>query len=287
MTTTATTLPSGLPESQGVTRPGKLKKKTRFGDKLLHGYTWLVIAWLCVPIVVMIVFSFNATKGRYNGAWQGFTFKWYGKLGDIPLLKSALIYSIELAVLTTIISVLLGVGVGLGLGKYAFRGVIALNLVIFAAISAPEIVLGSSLRSLFFTFNTPLGFLTILIAHVAFSLPFVAVVVRARVLTLDPSIEEAAKDLGATAFTTFRRVTLPMIFPAILSGGLLAFVLSIDDFVVTYFVNGNITTFPLWIWGAQKLGLPPQVNVMGTLIFAGGLVLAGTNLYLSRRKARR
>lgn len=285
--TTTTTLPTGMPESQGTTRPGKVKTKTRIGDTLLHGYTWLVIAWLIFPVIVMIVFSFNATKGRYNGAWQGFTFKWYGRLGDIPDLKTALVYSLELAVLTTVLSVLIGAGIGIALGKYAFRGVIALNLVIFAAISAPEIVLGSSLRSLFFTAGTPLGFLTILIAHVSFSLPFVAVVVRARVLTLDPSIEEAAKDLGASAFTTFRRVTMPMIFPALLSGGLLAFVLSIDDFVVTYFVNGNITTFPLWIWGAQKLGLPPQVNVMGTLIFAGGLVLVAANLYFSRRKERR
>jgi spermidine/putrescine transport system permease protein len=284
---TTTVLPTGMPETQGVTRPGKLKKKTRLGDKLLYIYTLLVIIWLSFPVAIMILFSFNATKGRYNGAWQGFTFKWYGRLGQYPDLKSALLTSLSLAILTTIISVLLGAGIGIALGKYAFRGVIALNLVIFAAISAPEIVLGSSLRSLFFTAGTPLGYTTILIAHVAFSLPFVAVVVRSRVLTLDPAIEEAAKDLGASAFTTFRRVTVPMIFPALLSGGLLAFVLSIDDFVVTSFTNGNVTTFPLWIWGAQKLGLPPQVDVMGTLIFAGGLVLAGLNLYLTRRKERR
>jgi spermidine/putrescine transport system permease protein len=286
-TTTSKPLPTGLPESQGVIRPGKLKTKTRLGDKLMHAYTWLVILWLILPIAVMIVFSFNNTPGRYNTAWRGFTFKWYGRLGEIQDLRSALFYSLILAVLTMVISVALGTGIGLAMGKYKFLGLIAANLIIFAAISTPEIVLGSSLRSLFDTANFPPGFLTILIAHVSFSAPFVAVVIRARVLTIDPSIEEAAKDLGASAFATFWRVTLPMIYPAILSGGLLAFVLSIDDFVVTNFVNGRITTFPLWIWGAGKLGLPPQVNVMGTLIFAGGVLIAVLGAYFTRRRERR
>jgi spermidine/putrescine transport system permease protein len=125
---------------------------------------------------------------------------------------------------------------------------------------------------------------TIIISHIMFSLSFVAIVVRARVLTLDPSVEEAAKDLGASAFTTFRRVTLPMIFPAVLSGALLAFVLSIDDYVVTSFTGGGVETFPLWIYGAAKLGLPPEVNVIGTLIFTGGLLLVGINLLATRRR---
>jgi spermidine/putrescine transport system permease protein len=234
----------------------------------------------------MIIFGFNNTHGRFNGAWQGFTPKWYTKLGAIPDLASALVYSLEIAVLSTILATILGSMIGIALGKYRFRGQGALNVVMFAAISAPEIVLGSSLRSLFVSSGTPFGFITILVAHVMFSLSFVAVVVRARVLTLDPAIEEAAKDLGAGAFTTLRRVTLPMIFPAITAGALLAFVLSIDDFVVTSFTNGNRITFPLWIWGAQKLGLPPQVDVMGTLIFTAGIALVVVNAVVSRRRAR-
>jgi spermidine/putrescine transport system permease protein len=127
---------------------------------------------------------------------------------------------------------------------------------------------------------------TILIAHVMFSLSFVAIVVRARVLTLDPSIEDAARDLGASSWTTFRRVTFPMIVPGILSGALLAFVLSIDDYVVTSFTSGNVTTFPLWIYGVSKLGLPPQADVMGTMIFVAGLLIAGTNAVVSARRSR-
>ena len=192
-----------------------------------------------------------------------------------------------IAVIATLGSVVLGTGIGIALGKYRFRGSGSLNLVMFAAISAPEIVLGAALLSFFVTLGTGFGYSTIIIAHIMFSLSFVAVVVRARVLTLDPSMEEAAKDLGASAWTTFWRVTFPIIFPAILSGGLLAFVLSIDDFVVTSFTNGSVQTFPLWIYGSSKLGMPPQVNVVGTLIFALGIVVAVTNVVMSRRREKR
>ena len=190
-----------------------------------------------------------------------------------------------LALLTMVIAGTIGTMVGLALGRYRFRGVGTTNLVMFAAISSPEIVMGASLLSLFVTLNVPLGFVTILIAHVMFSVSFVAVTVRARVMTLDPSLEEAARDLGAGTWTTFRLVTLAMIFPGVLAGGLLAFALSIDDFVITSFNAGSTTTFPLWIWGATKIGLPPQVNVMGTLIFAGGVLLAVGTALASRRRA--
>jgi spermidine/putrescine transport system permease protein len=276
------------PAAAKVERP-RNKIRGRVGDRFLLGYTWLVILWLMTPIVVMIVFSFNATKGRYNTTWQGFTLRWYTIKGltAVPDLSKALLYSLGIAVAATIGAVLLGTGIGIALGKYRFRGQALLNLVMFACIAAPEIVQGTSLQSLFITTNIPLGVLTIIIGHIMFSLAFVAVVVRARVLTLDPAIEEAAKDLGASAMTTFRRVTLPMIFPAVLSGALLTFALSIDDYVVTTFVSGPITTFPLWIYGASKLGVPPQVYVMGTLIFTFGVLLAGTNLFVSRRRAAR
>lgn len=293
MTSVAEPRGSALDELESNVKPRKTKKpsggrkRRRVGDTLLHTYTWLVILWLSLPIIVMIVFSFNNPHGRYNTTWVGFTTKyWSSKLFAYQDLTKALVVSLLIAILTTIITTVLGTLIGLALGKYRFRGQGSFNLLLFAVISAPEIVLGASLLTLFTTINTGLGYITILIAHVMFSLSFVAIVVRARVLTLDPSVEDAARDLGANSWTTFWRVTFPMIFPGILSGALLAFVLSIDDYVVTSFTAGNVVTFPLWIYGVSKLGLPPQADVMGTLIFAGGLLIAGTNVLVSRRRAR-
>ena len=270
---------------------GPAKRKGRLGDRLLFLYTWIVILWLCAPVFVMILFSFNdLPKGaRVNTTWDGFSLRWYSlaEINKIPDLSGAIRRSLEIAFLSTIITTLLGTFIGIAIGKYRFRGQGSMNLLLFAVISAPETVLGASLLTLFVTAGVGTGFITILIAHVMFSLAFVAVVVRARVLTLDPSIEEAAYDLGASWFTTFRRITLPMLYPGILAGALLAFVLSIDDYVVTLFVYGSTTTFPLWIAGASKLGLPPQVNVVGTVIFTFGVLIAIANAVTSRRRAAR
>ncbi|GAA4602282.1 ABC transporter permease [Actinoallomurus liliacearum] len=256
----------------------------RWGDRILYAYTWAIIGWLCLPIAVMIAFGFNDAKGRLNLTWQGFTVKWYGKLFAVPDLTTALVNSLTIAILAALGATVLGTLIGLALGRYRFRGQGALNLVQFAAISAPETVMGASLLSFFVQSGVGRGYLTILVSHIMFSLSFVAVTVRARVLTLDPFVEEAARDLGASGWTTFRLVTLPMIFPALLAGGLLAFALSIDDFIITSFNSGSTLTFPLWIWGAQKQGLPPQVNVMGTLIFLAGVLLAVGNAVLARRR---
>jgi spermidine/putrescine transport system permease protein len=256
----------------------------RWTRLLLPTYTWLMILYFSLPILVMIVFGFNDTKGRLNLRWQGFTLRWYRELFDIADLTTALRNSITIAVLSTLISTVLGTMVGLALGRYHFRGKGAYDLVIFASISAPELVLGTSLLSLFITLQVARGYLTILIAHVMFSLSFVAVTVRARVIGLDPALEEAAQDLGADPLTTFRKITLPLLFPGILSGALLAFALSIDDYVITSFNNGQTITFPLWVYGATRIGVPPQVNVMGTLIFLGGVAIAVGNALLARRQ---
>ncbi len=265
----------------------KRRRRGRWGDRLLHIWTWLIIIWLALPIAVMIAFSFNNPRGRYNFTWVGFTLKWYGPhLLDYPSLTSALEHSIMVATSATILSVVLGTLVGLALGKYRFRGLGAANLVQFAAISAPDIVLASSLLSFFVTLRVPLGLPTIIVAHTMFCLSFVAVTVRARVLGLDRSLEEAARDLGAGPWATFRLVTLPLIFPGVLAGALLAFAISIDDFVVTSFVSGSTLTFPLWIWSATRNGLPPQVDVLGTLIFAVGLLVAAGSALATRRGAR-
>ena len=261
--------------------PGGRRRWTRL---ILPGYTWLMIAYFCLPIAVMIVFGFNDTKGRLNLRWQGFTLTWYRDLFSIPALSTALRNSLLIAVITTVVATVLGTMVGIALGRYRFRGKGLYDLVIFSSISAPELVLGASLLSLFVTSQITRGFLTILIAHIMFSLAFVAVTVRARVLGLDPTLEEAAQDLGADPWTTFRKITLPLLAPGIVAGALLAFALSIDDYVVTSFVNGQVETFPIWVYGATRIGVPPQVNVMGTLIFLGGVAIAVGNALLARRQ---
>jgi spermidine/putrescine transport system permease protein len=269
------------PEAALATPGGGRRRWTRL---LLPAYTWLMIVYFSLPILVMIVFGFNDTRGRLNLRWQGFTIRWYQDLFAIPDLTTALRNSLSIAVLATAISTVLGTMLGIALGRYRFRGKGLYDLVIFAAISAPELVLGTSLLSLFITLQVARGYLTILIAHVMFCVSFVAITVRARVIGLDPALEEAAQDLGADPWTTFRKVTLPLLFPGILAGALLAFALSIDDYVITSFNNGQTITFPLWVYGATRIGVPPQVNVMGTLIFLGGVVLAVTNTLLVRRQ---
>jgi spermidine/putrescine transport system permease protein len=243
-----------------------------------------MIFYFSLPILVMIVFGFNDIQGRLNLRWQGFTLRWYRELFSIPGLTTALRNSLLIAVVSMAISTVLGTMIGLALGRYHFRGKSIYDLTIFSAISAPELVLGASLLSLFVTTQFVRGFATILIAHVAFSIPFVAVTVRARVIGLDPALEEAAQDLGADPWTTFRKITLPLLAPGITAGALLAFALSIDDYVVTSFVNGQVETFPLWVYGATRVGVPPQVNVMGTLIFLGGVAIAIGNAVAARRQ---
>jgi spermidine/putrescine transport system permease protein len=261
--------------------PGRRRRWTRL---VLPVYTWLMIFYFSLPILVMIAFGFNDTTGRLNLRWQGFTLRWYRELFQIQALSTALRNSLVIAVISTIIATVLGTMIGLALGRYRFRGKGLYDLTIFSAISAPELVLGASLLSLFVSVQFVRGFVTIVIAHVAFSLAFVAVTVRARVLGLDPSLEEAAQDLGADPWTTFRKVTLPLLAPGIIAGALLAFALSIDDYVVTSFVAGQVETFPLWVYGATRIGVPPQVNVMGTLIFLGGVGIAVGNALLARRQ---
>jgi spermidine/putrescine transport system permease protein len=254
------------------------------GGHMLQAYTWLIIAWLILPVLIMIAFGFNNTKGRYNQNWEGFTLKWYGRVFDLDELTRALVVSLVIALVTMVVAGALGTGIGYALGRYQFRGSGTLNLIMFATMSAPELVMGASLLTLFVSLGVGLGVVTIAIAHIMFSISFVAVVVRARVLTLDRSVEEAAFDLGATAWTTFWRITFPIILPAVFSGMLLAFALSIDDFVVTNFTAGTTVTFPLWIWGATRVGLPPQVNVMGTLIFTLGVLIAVVSSVRARRR---
>jgi len=262
-------------------RRRRRRRPTRW---LLPAWSWLVIAWLCAPIIVMIVFGFNDTTGRFNIRWQGFTLRWYRELFAIPDLTSALQASLTIAVISTLIATVLGTMLGMALGRYRFRGSGSVNLLMFANIAASEVVLGAALLSLFLTLDVPRGYWTIVIAHVMFSVSFVAITVRARMAGLDQSLEEAARDLGAGPFVTFWKITLPIISPGVMAGALLAFAMSIDDYIITSFNAGRTVTFPLWVYGASRLGLPPQVNVMGTLIFMFGVLLAVVGATANRRK---
>jgi spermidine/putrescine transport system permease protein len=280
-TTTAT-----RPAPGATPTPAPRRRRRITGGGIMHVYTWLIIAWLVLPIAVMIAFGFNDTPGRFNQKWDGFTLKWYGKAFDISELNKALIYSLVIALVSSLVAGALGTGIGYALGRWRFRGSSALNFIMFATIATPELIMGSSLLTLFVSSGVGLGAVTITIAHIMFSISFVATVVRSRVITLDRSIEEAAADLGANGWTTFWRITFPIILPAVFSGIVLAFALSIDDFVVTNFTAGTTTTFPLWIWGATRIGIPPQVNVMGTLIFAAGVLIAVISSIRSRQGKR-
>jgi spermidine/putrescine transport system permease protein len=256
----------------------------RSRGQLLHVYTWMIILWLMTPIFVIIAFGFNDTKGKFNYTWQGFTLHWYRHLFDIPALTNALLNSLTIAVIVTLVSVVLGTMMGFALGRWRFRGTGVTEVTLFSNIAAPEITLATALLSLFITANIARGYWTIVIAQVMFDIAYVAVTVRARMAGYDIHLEEASRDLGAGGVTTFRLVTLPLLMPGIIAGGLLAFALSIDDFVITQFNAGQTQTFPLWVYGATRVGVPPQVNVMGTLIFAGGVLIAVSSVFVARRR---
>lgn len=252
---------------------GHRKRWTRF---ILPGYTALLLLYLLTPILLMILYGFNDIPGeRQSPRFYGFTLDWYrGLFSRQPDLTQSVRNSLVVAIVAACVATPLGTLLGLALGRYSFRGRGGVNFVIFMAIAVPEIVLGSSLLAMFVQAQAPLGLTSILLAHIGFNTPFVAVTVRARVSGMDQALEEAAKDLYATPPVAFLRVTLPVIAPGIVAGFLLAFVLSLDDFVITQFVSGQTVTFPLWVYGSTRIGMPPSVNAFGTLLFVGGVTLA-------------
>ncbi len=256
----------------------------RIGRSILPIFTALVVAYLFLPILVMAVFGFNDIQGRFNFTWQGFTLDhWANLFNRYPALNQSLINSLTVAIISTIVATTLGTLIGLALTRYEFKGRGPLNLLIFLPIATPEIVLGASLLALFVSSGVSRDLTTITIAHIMFNISFVVVTVRARIAGFDRFLEEAAMDLGADEWTTFRKVTFPLIFPGILAAALLAFALSIDDFVITQFTAGQTITFPLWVYGASRIGVPPQVNVMGTLIFLIAMVGIVLWVLLQRR----
>ena len=253
---------------------------------VLTAYAWLAFAYLMLPIGIVIAFSFNDPAGRFNYTWRAFTWDNWKNWDGVPGLRSAIVLSLEIALLASIVATALGTLIALALVRYGFRGRGATNLLIFLPLSTPEIVLGASLLTLFLNLNFVFGFTTILIAHIMFCISFAVVTVKARLIGFDRHLEEAAMDLGANEWVTFQKVTLPLIAPAILAALLLCFAISIDDFVVTYFNAGAKTTFPLFVWGSARVGAPPQVNVIGSGIFIVAVVGMVANVLFQMRRER-
>jgi spermidine/putrescine transport system permease protein len=263
---------------------------------LLPIYVIGVTSYLILPVAVMILFSFNDPTGRSNLNWREFSFgAWLNPLGR-PGLSDAVRNSVLVALVSTVVATTFGTMIGLALARYQFRGRAATNLLVFLPMSTPEIVLGASLLTTFVAsvqlpipegLVFPLSIRTILIAHIMFNISYVVVTVKARLANFPRHLEEAAMDLGASEWTTFWKVTFPLILPGVIAAALLAFSLSIDDYVITAFTSGQTQTFPIYIYGSQLRGIPVQVNVIGTIIFvsAVGLVLLST-LWQRRVAAR-
>jgi spermidine/putrescine transport system permease protein len=256
--------------------------------QLLTVYSLLFFGYLLLPIGVVIAFSFNHPTGRFNYTWKGFTWDNWLHWNAIPGIQSAIELSLEIALISGLLATALGTLVALALVRYGFRGRAATNFLVFLPLSTPEIVLGASLLTLFLNISNTItiGFWTILIAHVMFCVSFAVVTVKARLIGFDRHLEEAAMDLGANEWITFRKVTLPLIAPAILAAFLLCFAISVDDFVVTYFVAGNRVTFPIFVWGAARVATPPQINVIGTAIFLVAVTMMLGNVVLQSRRAK-
>jgi spermidine/putrescine transport system permease protein len=252
-------------------------------------YALLVVGYLLAPIAVVILFSFNDLEGRFNYVWQGFTLDHWRNWDDVLGLRDALVTSLEVGLLATIVATALGTLVALAIVRHDFHGRGTANILVFLPMSTPEIVLGASLLTLFLNLTSvfSLGFWTIFIAHVMFIVSFIVVTVKARLIDFDRHLEEAAMDLGANEWTTFRKITLPLLAPAMLAAALLGFALSIDDFVITYFAAGAEQTFPVFVWGIARVAVPPQVNVVATAIFLVAIALALGNVLWQYRTAKR
>jgi spermidine/putrescine transport system permease protein len=255
----------------------------KLGDILLKVVAGLVLLYIFVPIFVIVLFSFNKPAGKFNYTWQGFTLDNWANPFKYPALANALKMSIEVAAVSTAIALVLGTLLAIALVRQRFRGNKAVETFLVLPLTAPEVVMGASLLTLFLDLGWATGFGTILIAHVAFEISFIAMTVRARVRGFDWTLEDASMDLGASPTRTFFKVTLPLIVPGIVAAGMLSFALSLDDFIITYFVSGSTVTYPLFVNAAVKAAVPPQINVLASaiLLISLALLLVGT---LYRRK---
>jgi spermidine/putrescine transport system permease protein len=276
---------SATPATGRVTASKRLQKtqrRFRFNQRIL---TWLAIfmfLFLYLPIFILIIYSFNENK--VVGVWSGFSLRWYAELFQDEAIASALWISLWVAFWSTVVSTILGTLAALSLERFRYRGRTTFDAVLYLPVIIPDIVMALSTLLFFVMFAIPLSRYTILIAHIAFNISFVAIVVRARLAGMDARLEEAAADLGANEWVTFRRITLPLLMPGIVAGALLAFTLSLDDFVITFFVAGpGSTTLPVRVYSMIKFGVTPEVNAVSTLMFIGSTLLVIISLLLQRR----
>ena len=245
-------------------------RRQRVGQRTINTIAGLAIAYIFLPILVIVIFSFNAPKGKFNIKWQGFTLHNWAH----PFVESEL-------------TSVLGSLIALALSRYKFKGSGGVNLFLVLPLTSPEIVLGSSRATLFLNRGVAFGYITIVIAHIMFQISFVAVTVRARIRGFDWTLEQAAMDLGATPSRAFWKITFPLILPGILAAALLSFALSIDDFIITFFNAGSLVTFPLQIFGASRVKIPPQINVLATMLLLVSISLMVTGTIVGNRRQRR
>jgi len=265
-------------------RPERTRKpwSLRIGRKILTLHGIISYIFLYAPIVLLFIFSFN--NSRFASAkWEGFSLRWYGELFQNEAIGAALKNSLIISLSSTLISVIFGTMVALAMERYSFKGKLAFDALLYLPIIIPDIAMAVMLLLFFVLVKMPLGRYTVIISHIAFNISFVAIVVRARLAQFDESLEEAAQDLYANHWETFRRATLPLLMPGILGGALLAFTLSLDDFVITFFTSGpGATTLPLRIYSMVKLGVTPEINALSSVMLFASFVLVFLSFFLQR-----
>jgi spermidine/putrescine transport system permease protein len=260
--------------------------KFSLGKWLLPTYVALAFIYTLVPIAYTFVFSFNKVE-KSNIAWKEFTFDNWLNMCDQPVVCEAFGNSVAIAVISTLISTALGTAIAIALGRYKFKGRAATNLLLFLPMATPEVVMGAGLAAQFLNVGISKGFWTIVVAHVMFTLSFVVVTVKARVATLDPRLEEAGRDLYANATQVFWRITFPLLLPGIMAAAMLSFALSFDDFIITQFNSGPETTFPKFVYTAAARGIPPEANVIGSLVFIVAIAIVMVVQVRSSLKAKK
>jgi len=255
------------------------------GRNLLTLYALLAIGYLLLPVAVITVLSFNKPQGRQNTTWNEFSLDAWTNICRDQTICSAFGTSLRLGLLVTIVGTVLGTLISLALIRHRFAGRTAMTMLVFLPLATPEVILGASLLAFFLNLLLPLGFWALTIAHVMFTISFVVLIVNARLAGMDPRLEQAAMDLYATPLAAFRFVTWPLLAPGVAAAALLSFTLSFDDFIISNFTSGTTVTFPIYIWGAALRGIPPQVNVIATIVFAASvlLVLLAMTLAATRR----
>jgi len=285
MTTEAGVALAHTMDQGGLAKPGRSFRGTfRLGDLTLRIIAGLVLFYLFLPILVIIVFSFNKPAGKFNYTWQGFTWDNWANPFKYPALTNALKLSINVAAVSTAIALVLGTLVAVALVRQRFRGSQAVDTFLVLPLTSPEVVMGASLLTLFLDIGWATGYATIVIAHIAFQISFIAMTVRARIRGFDWTLEDASLDLGAGPTRTFFKVTLPLIVPGIVAAAMLSFALSLDDFIITYFVSGSTVTYPLYVNAAVKAAVPPQINVLATAILVISLILLGVGTLYRRKR---